>query len=464
VHDAPLRFVADPDAGWLYDCHAQRFAPVEHGACMATGFVPLYLSQLFGIPIAEWVPTLRRVARELAALPPEARAAKIAAHPPRKPAAIAAEIALLTYPSAERFITRETGAHAPFALRPELLMQPNVELATAQARTDEGWVDVEGWRLDTAAGRRAARDAVLEAARGDERAPPAPGCYLVGHSSVLVRGRRAGLLVDPVARSRLAIGGYPPSVLRGAADAVALTHGHFDHYHVPSLLGFADRPILVPEVPRASVVCEDLAGRLRSFGVAEVTPTPWGSTASLDGITAHALPFVGEQFLTAEEHPEARNWGCAWVIETEDLRVLVVADSGFEPDRSVLDVVGDWVAAHGPVDLVVAQTIGLKATFGSGDPDLQLTALTCAHRATEAFALLDPARRVTLAVEDLPALVRASGAGAVILHGQFQLRPGEPAVDPAIVERTRKVVEVPVPALRVGEGVSTRDGAGCGSL
>ena len=462
MRDAPLRFAAPADAGWLYDCHAQRFAPVEHGACMATGFAPLYLSQLFDVPIADWIGTLTRVAAELAALPPEARDAVIAAHPPRKPAGIAAEIALLTYPSAEAFITRERGDHAPFALRPEVLMQPNVELATAQAWVDGAWRDVDGWALDGAAGRRAVRDAILDAARGDAPPPPAPGCYVVGHSSLLIRGRRAGLLLDPVPRARVGAGaGYSLATLRALSDAVALTHGHFDHYHVPSLLGLADRPILVPEVPRASVVCEDLAQRLRSFGLDQVAPAAWGSVTSLDGITAHALPFVGEQFLTAEEHPEVRNWGCAWVVQTEDLRVLVVADSGFEPGRSVIDVVSDWVAANGPVDVVVAQAIGLHAGFGMGDPDSQLTALTCAHRATETFALLDPSRRITLAVEDLPALVAASGAGTVVLHGQFERVPGRPAVAPALVEAARAVLDVPVPALRVGEGVATRDGARC---
>lgn len=74
IPETTLRFSAAPEDGWLYDCHAQRFAPVEHGASMATGFEPLFSSQLFGIPVAEWPRAMAEVQRELRSLPSDARA------------------------------------------------------------------------------------------------------------------------------------------------------------------------------------------------------------------------------------------------------------------------------------------------------------------------------------------------------------------------------------------------------
>jgi hypothetical protein len=98
-------------------------------------------------------------------------------------------------------------------------------------------------------------------------------------------------------------------------------------------------------------------------------------------------------------------------------------------------------------------------TFGGGDPDLRLTALTSACRAGEAVELLRPERRVTLAVEDLPALARAAGARALVLYGQFSFERGKPAVAPELVARAREILAKESPGvrlcdLRIGDGLS----------
>jgi hypothetical protein len=211
-------------------------------------------------------------------------------------------------------------------------------------------------------------------------------------------------------------------------------------------------------VPRATLVCEDLRARLVSLGL-PVRALGWGERVGVGDLDVHVLPFIGEQFLTSEEHPELRNWGNLYVVEGPHQRVLVAADGGFEPGRSVFDAVREHVARHGPVDVLAAQAIGLRTTFGGGDPDLQLTALTCPHRAPEAFELLTVERRVTMNAGDVAALAVLSGAKHVLLHGQFSFARGAPCVVPSLVSDVRRALcalgreDVLVPSLRNGEGI-----------
>jgi L-ascorbate metabolism protein UlaG (beta-lactamase superfamily) len=493
LRPACFRIRARPGS-FLYDCHSRRFAPLGHrGACMATGFAPLYLAQAFGVSVDGWATFLDTCARELEELPPRARDDYVKARIPGFDFARAVDFALRVFPEAARFIQVTSDETAPFVLRDDYLFQPNVPLAVLEGKTpgsESDWVPLRD-ELDGSSGSwRGAVARVLGAlyaqspsgvAPSSEDASvlaaldragvvgpplethvpaPPPGVYLVGHSAVLIRTGRAGLLIDPLLSSPL-IGeddGFRPGELFPLADVVALTHGHFDHYHLPTLLGFAARPIVVPAVPRASVVCEDMAARLRDWTVADVRVPVWGETFEVGDAKVHVLPFVGEQFLSSELYPGARNWGNSYVVELDGLRVFVAADSGFEPGRSVIDVIASWVAQHGPVDVVLTQAIALRTAFGGGDPDLLLTALTCACRAADAVELLRPERRVTLDVEDLPALVRAAGARHLALYGQFVFGRAMPAVSPALVARARELLAEQAPGvvlreLRIGEGI-----------
>lgn len=474
--DACLRVASAMEPPVLYDCHGQQFAPVEHGATMADGFVPLFLAQLFGVEVSQWPATLAGARRALATRTPDERAAWLKAHEPCRSARAAAEMALLAYPSAERFVERRRDAWAPFRLRDAFLYQPNVpltriEVAGPRGRHRHAFEDAASWHdvLATAAAgtledgddrpaARMLRDAGMLCEADPAPRPPPPGLVATGHSSFLVRGRRTGLLVDPVPLAPLAArpGSLSVQRLRASADAVALTHGHFDHYHVPSLLAAGDGSVIVPPVPRATIVCEDLEARLRGLGLPDVRAPQWGETVERGDIRLHVLPFRGEQFLTSEEWPDARNWGHCYVAEVEGVRVLLAVDAGFERDRSVFDVVDEWVQRHGPVDVVAAQSIALQTSFGQGDPDLQITALTCAHRATEALALQAPDRRVTLAVDDLLPLCRIAGARWFVPYGQFRFDAGAPAVDPGLTARIRAQLEpdVRVVDLAVGEGLA----------
>ncbi|MDX1579846.1 MAG: MBL fold metallo-hydrolase, partial [Gemmatimonadota bacterium] len=321
--ESALRLRAGGQADWLYDPHAQRFATVEHGATMATGFAPLFLSQLFDIPVSRWKATMAETIDALRRASEESEPALVR-RPTRSPRA-AAEIALLAYPSAERFIRRIDSELGPFVLRDSFLYQPNVPLRAVEARSGQGWSRLNDLDLTRDADRLELRDRLLaELAEAPGAPSVSPGCYVVGHSSLLIRGSQTGVLIDPVPLSGLAPRGrsITPSTLRAASGLVALTHGHFDHYHLPSLLCFADRPICVPEVPRPSVICEDIALRLTRFGAADIRTPPWDTSFDLGDLRVHVLPFIGEQFLTSEAFRDARNWGNCYVIETDQQRVL----------------------------------------------------------------------------------------------------------------------------------------------
>ncbi len=480
---AGLQFRAAPGAA-LYDCHSRDFAPGDRGRSVVEEFVPQYLSLLFGAREG-WQIFLRRSMRELEALPASERDAYVSERRPSRPARQAFAIARLASPSIARFLDEVPGDEAPFALRDEHLFQPNVPLHSLEHFVKRGQripLFREEWHRDRAS-RVALREVLARCATGRYdreslshgpqeaefvrvldsagllRSPSAspsftePGLYPLGHSSLLIRGRRSGLLIDPVFLSPLhgRSGGVELHHLAGSIDAVALTHGHFDHYHLPTLLGLGDLPMVLPEVPRASIVCEDLATRLAEFGNGDLRPTAWDQRLTVGDLTVDVLPFVGEQFLTSELHPEARNWGNCYVVDDGVARYLVGADCGFEPGRSLTAEVLRWVERNGPIDVVAVQALGLRVLFGDGDPDLLLTALTSVARAGEAIDLLRPERRVTLAVEDLPDLCRAARATRLVLYGQFVFERDRPSASGALIERARALLAERCPKVTVAD-------------
>jgi L-ascorbate metabolism protein UlaG (beta-lactamase superfamily) len=194
--------------------------------------------------------------------------------------------------------------------------------------------------------------------------PIVPGIYRLQHASLLCRTATTGLLVDPHLHSNYGIPQLKTDILRsqlqGLVDGILITHPHYDHWHYPTLMMFPPEiPIFVPKVPRASIMCEDMAGRLRSLGFTNVIDVDWWSEPIRVGdIEVNVLPFYGEQPLVPEFntpiHPDMRNWGNTYLLNTEHYKAWLLVDSGQDPMGTMLDVADRVKQQFGDIDLVVS--------------------------------------------------------------------------------------------------------------
>jgi hypothetical protein len=178
------------------------------------------------------------------------------------------------------------------------------------------------------------------------------GVYRLQHAALLYRSQTTGILVDPHLHSSYGIPKLNTDIsramLEGLVDGILISHSHYDHWHYPTLMQFSpDIPIIVPRVPRGSITCEDMAAQLREIGFINVYDVPWNSD-----------PFYGEQVLVPEHsqpvHPDLKNWGNTYLIETDSYRSWFLIDAGIEPEYSILDVADEVYDRYGAIDWVVS--------------------------------------------------------------------------------------------------------------
>jgi L-ascorbate metabolism protein UlaG (beta-lactamase superfamily) len=191
--------------------------------------------------------------------------------------------------------------------------------------------------------------------------PSGPGLYRREHASVLVSSRTTSVLVDPIPLQRRMnhIGKVPGNLSPESVGAVAITHGHVDHWHVPSLLAHLpgqDTPVLVPRVPRVNLLTlQDFSQVLRTCGQRAWAPE-WGEAPRVGDIQVDVLPFYGEQPTAVGPRPPEglRSWGNCYRFSTEDFSCLVLVDSGDDPEGRMAEVVARSRQERGPVDVVLA--------------------------------------------------------------------------------------------------------------
>jgi L-ascorbate metabolism protein UlaG (beta-lactamase superfamily) len=203
--------------------------------------------------------------------------------------------------------------------------------------------------------------------------PDAPGIYRREHASLLIRSRTTGILVDPISLQRRMqhMHQVPGNLRSDAVNAVAVTHSHVDHWHIPSLLAHLERPetpVIVPRVPRPNVLTfQDFEASLRTCGQAAKAPA-WGETVRVGDIEVDILPFYGEQ-PTRDGPPlreGLRSWGNCYRFQTEDFSCVLLVDAGEDPNGAMSKVLAESCRRRGPVDVVLSCQREFESPFFGG--------------------------------------------------------------------------------------------------
>ena len=257
------------------------------------------------------------------------------------------------------------------------------------------------------------------------RCPPIRKDYratFIGHSGVLIETPSTRVMVDPllVVRNRPQFNPLR-AVLGTDLDAVVITHSHWDHLNLDSLLHLnPDTTIIVPARRNPdSIVNPNIGQMVRDLGFSRVIElTPWDSytlgTHAPEGetIEVSSLPYYGET--TGPQSP--RDWQCAR-IASGGRELLFLVDAAADAFGSTDDVVHASVSRFGPVDILFTPCSDFRYPvrnytrrpffMGPG-----LDAYTGSP--------FDAARWATI-----------SGAQVVVPYALFHLMPGDVANEPA---------------------------------
>ncbi|MEY2911375.1 MAG: hypothetical protein RLZZ184_684 [Cyanobacteriota bacterium] len=196
------------------------------------------------------------------------------------------------------------------------------------------------------------------------------GVFRLQHAALLYRTKTTGILVDPQLHSNYGLATLKQDITRamleGFVDAILISHSHYDHWNLPTLMQFAPEiPIIVPKVPRGSITCEDMKARLEGLGFDHVIAVDWYAEPIVIGdIEINVLPFYGEQPLVPEynqpKHPDLRNWGNTYLIRTPDYTSWFLIDAGNDPMGSMRDVAEYVRQKFGIVDQVLSNFLSLS--------------------------------------------------------------------------------------------------------
>ena len=190
------------------------------------------------------------------------------------------------------------------------------------------------------------------------RVAPSANLLYLGHNTVAIRSKTAQVVVDPwfFPTSNRYPTDYQPITRAelGQVDCVAITHSHPDHFHPGSLLQFhRDTHMIVPRVPRESILSLQMADRLSELGFNRITELDWWSTVKVGDISISAAPFYGEQPTVDDQlYPEIRNNGNCYVIRSPRVSCAMVADCGRDREGSVVRVALEACRRWGPIDVL----------------------------------------------------------------------------------------------------------------
>ncbi|GAA0368609.1 L-ascorbate metabolism protein UlaG (beta-lactamase superfamily) [Bacillus horti] len=149
----------------------------------------------------------------------------------------------------------------------------------------------------------------------------------IGHSTFLIQFKGLNIVTDPVWAKRmgfskrlsgpgLTMNELPP------IDIVLISHGHYDHLHIPSLRALPGDPLLL--------VPEGLASMLGKKGFKKVKEVPWWSSVEENGVTFDMVPAQHWTRRTPWD-TNTSHWG-GWTIReggASEGAIYFAGDSGY---------------------------------------------------------------------------------------------------------------------------------------
>ena len=267
----------------------------------------------------------------------------------------------------------------------------------------------------------AAAARVSDACSGDRAA-----VTWLGHSSAIISIGGRCLLTDPVLEPGPSTVSPLPQRLVDIPirvddlpeiDAVVLSHGDYDHLHLPTMTALARR---FPELE--VLVPPGVTGIVRQAGSVRIIRPRLGAPTQFQGLTITAEPAHHEtrRNLTALKTGDA----FSWVITDGRKKILFIGDTGYGPAFRQIG------RSHGPVDL-------LLVPIGAYEP-----------RELVADMHVNPEEAVRIA--------REVGARLAIgIHwGTFKLSPERPSDTVRRFRQAGREIGVKVTVLPIGETVA----------
>jgi L-ascorbate metabolism protein UlaG (beta-lactamase superfamily) len=150
-----------------------------------------------------------------------------------------------------------------------------------------------------------------------------PRTSFVAHTSILVQTRGASIVTDPLIRPSLKTPREALDVTRLDLTAICLTHAHWDHCDVQSLLLFDKRvTVVVPRVHTPTIFNPPMVPMLRMLGFTDIREVdPW-DRIHLGDVQMRLVPFHGEQ-----DEPGAEIDHYTYVFQSDGLSVYGGVDS-----------------------------------------------------------------------------------------------------------------------------------------
>ena len=180
----------------------------------------------------------------------------------------------------------------------------------------------------------------------------------IGHATTLLRVGKKTVLTDPVFLSRIGIGlglltAGPKRLIAPALriaelppiDLILISHAHFDHLDRPSLMKLSRKTPVITASGTADLIAD--------LGFGNVSELRWGETGKLDQLLVTATPVRHWGARTFYDQHRGYN---AYILQSNDVRVLYGGDSAYHEGNAKLDPVNlailgigaydPWVAAH----------------------------------------------------------------------------------------------------------------------